>query len=120
MLAVPAGVQPNGFAHLLEAIERYVTTPMEIAIVGDPGDPRTVALRREVARRLLPAAVKLTGPSTDASPLLSGREARGGAPTAYVCEHYTCRQPVTEPEALRAQLDELLAARGARPQQAAR
>ena len=56
-------------------------------------------LRREVTGRLLPASVTLTGsPPPIASPLLAGREARGGAPTAYVCEHYACRQPVTEPD----------------------
>jgi uncharacterized protein YyaL (SSP411 family) len=47
----------------------------------------------------------------DAIPLLAGRAARG-APTAYVCEHYACREPVTSPDALRAQLDAALAARG--------
>ena len=28
-----------------------------------------------------------------------------GLPTAFVCEHFVCKLPVTEPEALAAQLD---------------
>ena len=116
MLSPVAGSHPNGFAHLLGAIERVVTSPVEIAIVGDRGDERTRALQREVAGRLLPASVTLTGATDDPSPLLAGREARGGAPTAYVCEHYTCKQPVTDPSELRAQLDAVIAGR----QQAAR
>ncbi len=111
MLAPSAAAHPNGFAHLLAAIERGVTSPAEIAIIGDPTDPRTRALRREVTSRLIPASVTLTGSATDDSPLLAGREARGGAPTAYVCEHYTCRQPVGNATELRAQLDAVLASR---------
>jgi uncharacterized protein YyaL (SSP411 family) len=120
MLAHAAGSHPNGFAHLLAAIERFVTSPAEIAIVGDPDDARTRALRREVASRLVPASVTLTGSADDPSPLLAGREARGGVPTAYVCEHYACRQPVTDPVDLREQLDAVLAARRAPGQEAAR
>jgi uncharacterized protein YyaL (SSP411 family) len=111
MLAPSAAAHPNGFAHLLGAIERFVTSPAEIAIVGEPDDDRTRALRREVASRLVPASVTLTGSANDPSPLLSGREARDGSPTAYVCEHYTCKQPVTSATELGEQLDAVLAAR---------
>ena len=119
LLAAAGATHPNGFAHLLGAVERLVTSPIEIAIVGDPGDERTRALRKEVTTRLLPAAVTLTGTADDASPLLAGRAARDGAPTAYVCEHYTCRRPVTDAIELRAQLDAVLASRSP-GQQAAR
>jgi uncharacterized protein YyaL (SSP411 family) len=111
MLARPMTSHPTHFAYALGALERHLTTPLEIAIVGDRDDPRTRALRREVTRRLIPAAVTLTGLPNDASPLLSDRELRHGAPTAYVCEHYTCRLPVGTPEELAAQLDAVLAER---------
>jgi hypothetical protein len=49
--------------------------------MGDPGDP-----------------------DAEAVPLLRGRPQVNGAPTAYVCERFTCRLPVTRPEDLAEQL----------------
>jgi uncharacterized protein len=51
------------------------------------------------------------GIGADLTPLLADRSLVDGKPTAYVCEHFACRQPVTTPEELRAQLDDALAAR---------
>jgi uncharacterized protein YyaL (SSP411 family) len=105
---------PTSFAYLLAALERHLAAPIEVAIVGDPGADDTRALRREVHARVLPAAVTLTAPAgtgADVSPLLDGRDRRDGHATAYVCERYACRQPVTDPAALRTELDAALAAR---------
>jgi uncharacterized protein YyaL (SSP411 family) len=102
----------SAFAYLLGALERLVTPPLEVAVIGD-GDGADV-LRREVYRRLLPAAVTVSaapGAGADVTPLLADRALVDGKPTAYVCEHFACRQPVTTPEDLRAQLDAALAAR---------
>jgi uncharacterized protein YyaL (SSP411 family) len=80
-------------------------------IVGAPDDPATRALRAELTHRLVPASVTIVAADADESiPLLAGRGARD-QPTAYVCEHYACRAPVTQPAALREQLDAVLAAR---------
>jgi uncharacterized protein YyaL (SSP411 family) len=111
LLARPMATHATSFAHTLAAAERQITAPLEIAIVGERDDPRTRALEAELTSRLLPAAVTLLGPAGDASPLLAGRSLVDGAPTAYVCEHYACRMPVTTPETLREQLNEVLAAR---------
>jgi uncharacterized protein YyaL (SSP411 family) len=101
----------TAFAYLLGALERLVTPPLEIAIVAEAdGTP----LRREVTARLLPASVAVIAPpgtGADLTPLLADRPLVDGKPTAYVCEHFACRQPVTTPEELRGQLDEVLAAR---------
>jgi uncharacterized protein YyaL (SSP411 family) len=35
---------------------------------------------------------------------VEAQTARGGAPTAYVCERFACQEPVTDPEALAALL----------------
>jgi uncharacterized protein YyaL (SSP411 family) len=116
MLAPSAASQPTAFAHVLNVVERLTTSPLEVAVIGDPDDPRTRQLQGEIFGRLLPASVTLTGAARDDVPLLAGREHRDGLPTAYVCEHYTCRRPVTDVKELRAQLDAALDGR----QQAAR
>ena len=111
MLSRPMTTHPTGFAYYLAALERHVYAPIEIVIVGDPAAPATRALQAEVAHRLVPASVTLVASDADDTiPLLAGRSARD-APTAYVCEHYACREPVTSSDALRAQLDAALAAR---------
>jgi uncharacterized protein len=101
----------TAFAYLLGALERLVTPPLEVAVVSVADG---AALRREVHGRLLPASVTVAaapGAGADLTPLLADRGLVDGEPTAYVCEHFACRQPVTAPEDLRAQLDAALAAR---------
>jgi uncharacterized protein YyaL (SSP411 family) len=103
------GVHPTAFAELLGAQERLVGPPLEVAVVGDPADPATAALVAEVRRRFLPTAVAVTaapGTGADLTPLLADRPLVDGKPTAYVCQQFACQRPVTDPEALSAQLDE--------------
>jgi uncharacterized protein YyaL (SSP411 family) len=45
-------------------------------------------------------------PAGSAVPLLRERSMVGGVPTAYVCRGFPCRLPVTDPGALRTQLEE--------------
>jgi uncharacterized protein YyaL (SSP411 family) len=112
-LVTVLGEHPTAFAYLLEALQRAVRAPLEVAIVGDPGPARD-ALVDVVRTRVLPAAVRVTAPvgvGADLTPLLAERTLLDGAPAAYVCEHFACRLPVSDPDALRAELDGMLAAR---------
>lgn len=103
------GRAPAGTGRWIAALDFYLSTPKEVAVIGPPDDPATSALLREVNRRYLPNRVLAgaRGEGTGASsglPLLEGRGLVDGKPTAYVCENYACQLPVTEPEALAAQL----------------
>jgi len=102
---------PTAFAYLLGAFDRAVHPSIEVAIVGDPSDPASADLVHEVVGRVLPGSVLLrAAPSvgSELSPLLQHRDQIDGQPTAYVCRDYACDLPVTEPSALRAQLDAAL------------
>ena len=104
------GDHPTAFAELLGALGRHLGPPLEVAVVGDPADPATTALAGEIHRRFLPTAVSVVaapGAGADQTPLLADRSLRDGRPTAYVCQRFICRTPVTEPADLAAQLDEL-------------
>lgn len=82
----------------LAVAEAYATGPLEIAVVGDPGDDRTRALHRTALMAAAPGTVVSLGePGADGVPLMEGRGLVDGAPAAYVCREFTCRLPVTTP-----------------------
>jgi uncharacterized protein len=100
---------PSGFGCLLSAVDFYLSTPKEIVIVAPPESSGPEELVREVWRHYVPNKVVAlsTGPDDDGRhyvPLLRGRAAAGDRPTAYVCEHYACKWPVTLAEELGKQL----------------
>ena len=107
-LAELMGRAPAGTGRWLAALDFYVSVAKEVVIIGPPGDTGTAALLRTVNGRYLPNRVLVGsgGEETAASgiPLLEGRGLVDGKPTAYVCENYACQLPVTDPEALSAQL----------------
>ena len=99
------GSYPTGFANWLAALELATAGPMEVAVLGEPGDARS-ALVQAVDHGFRPFVVLAVAQDAQASvvPLVRGRFALGGRPTAFVCRDFACRQPVTEPEALEALL----------------
>jgi uncharacterized protein YyaL (SSP411 family) len=95
---------PSGFGYALSAADFLLSTPKEVAIVGSsPFDFQP--LLAETWRRYLPNKVVAASFGIDLIPLLENRPMIDGLPTAYVCENYTCKQPVTDVSALRDQLN---------------
>jgi uncharacterized protein len=90
-----AAKHPNAFGHLLQALDFHLASVQEVALVGDD----TTALARVVRGRFRPHLV-LAGGVADGVPLLQDRTPVNGRPAAYVCEHFACKAPVTEPEEL--------------------
>jgi hypothetical protein len=99
-----AADHPTGFARWLSAADMAASRQRkQIAIVGDPDDPRTRALLKITNSQYSPEWVLAVSGQPDAEgavPMLAGREMIGGMPTAYVCEQFVCKQPVTSPEEL--------------------
>ncbi len=98
---------PSAFGHLLGALDRSVADPIEIAIVGERDDPRTIELLHVALGPYLPnRTIAGMAPGEDIPhelPVLERRE-RGAEPVAYVCERYACKAPVSDPLALAEQL----------------
>ncbi|MBI2777243.1 MAG: thioredoxin domain-containing protein [Chloroflexi bacterium] len=99
---------PTAFAKWLSAIDLALSDIAEVAIVGDPAEPSTRELIAAATAGLHPARVVAVSPDPAASvvPLLAGRERVKGRPAAYVCRNFSCQLPVTDPDALVAQLRE--------------
>jgi len=97
---------PTGFAQWLCALDFALGGPREIALVGDiqsAAGQALLAVARESYRPNQVIAAALSDRPSKV-PLLADRPTLGGQATAYVCRDFACQQPVTEPTALRAQL----------------
>jgi uncharacterized protein YyaL (SSP411 family) len=96
---------PIELPQLASALSSALTTPKQIVIAGDPRQPETRALLRVVNGRLLANRILLVadgGPSQKRLahwlPFVAGMKPIDRRPTAYICEHYTCKLPTSDPE----------------------
>ncbi len=95
------GRHPHGFGHALQALDFYVSTVHEVALVGS-GD--SLAQLARVVRGDYRPHVVLAGGPADGVALLEGREPVDGRAAAYVCEGFVCQAPVTAADDLAAAL----------------
>ena len=103
---------PRAHLQSLSAIDFMLDKPKEIVLAGEPGSEDFDALARTIRQRFLPSKVVALAASGDGAgsledlmPMLKEKGKIDGKATAYVCENYTCKQPVTDPEALAKQLE---------------
>jgi uncharacterized protein len=93
---------PGSFGHLLCAIDLHSAGVREVALVGPRLGPLLDVVReRHRPHVVLAGAEDTTGTAVG---LLEQRTAVDGHATAYVCEHFACRAPVSDPATLRALL----------------
>jgi uncharacterized protein len=113
LFAGAASRQPEAFAHLLRALDFQLSPTKEVALVAPAGRSSSVPaggggsaeplskLAAVVRAKHRPHLVLAGGPEgATVPPLLKGRTSVNGHPTAYVCEHFTCQAPTTDPGAL--------------------
>ncbi len=103
----------TGCGALLSATLRYLLKPREFVMVGiglNGAEQLTEALDEFYLPNLVRAGVagEDAGKLAGQFPLLKGKVAAGDSATAYLCADGACREPVQEPDALRAQLRALL------------
>ena len=106
-LAGVAGAAPVMSGQWLGAALIALEEPVEVAIVGNLGDPAAdviVTAVRAAFRPLVVVAARPPGGPT-AVPILLGREPGPGTPAAaWVCRRSTCSAPTADPAALAALL----------------
>jgi uncharacterized protein YyaL (SSP411 family) len=87
--------------------------PREVVIVAPAHRDQAAPFLDELRRRALPEGVLLVaveGADLERQarlvPLLEGKRALEGRPTAYLCRRGVCRLPTRDPEAFARQLDD--------------
>ena len=115
LLHQAAARHPHGLAHLLRAMDFHLASVKEVALVAPVGGATpeasdgaadAVAELAAVVRSGFRPYLVLAGGAEGAErpELMRERSAVDGQPAAYVCEHFACQRPVTEPEELAAAL----------------
>jgi uncharacterized protein YyaL (SSP411 family) len=99
---------PSAMTQMLCAVDASLAKPRQIVIAGKPGADDTLALLREVHAVFSPNQIVLLADGAANQQWLGGRLGflRDVAPVegkaaAYLCENFTCQEPVTDPAKLR-------------------
>ena len=102
---------PQTLPQLLCALELARQPPRTVVLAGDPQADDFRALTAVLHERLGPRRALLAADGGEGQrwlaarlPYLAQMKPRDGRATAYVCENFACRPPVTEPAALRRML----------------
>jgi uncharacterized protein len=115
--AVPIMRQaPMAAGQMLLALDRLLGPSHELVLVGSATNADVLAASAAIRRSFLPRAI-VAARLTDSSharhrskhldELFVGRESPGGGPVLYVCENFSCQQPVVGLAAITAALDPL-------------
>ena len=108
---------PESFSGMLAAADFYLGPTQEIVIAGRAGQPDTKEMLRLARSVFLPNSLVLFHESGAGGaaveklvPFLKWQNATGGKATAYVCENYACKRPVTDAAEVKAMLEDIAGA----------
>jgi len=92
---------PGSLAYMLLAVDFLLGPRREIVIAGDAGSDDTKQMLKLTRSRFLPNTVVLFHPTGQAGediekivPFTASQKPINSKATAYVCENYTCKQPI--------------------------
>ena len=91
---------PRAFAKSLALVDLLTEGPIEIALIGRNSDPRLLAMQQAIKDVYLPnriIAITDIVDGTSTHPLLTGKKAVNGQAALYLCRHFSCPQPLTDP-----------------------
>ena len=92
--------QPFGFAHMLCALDFFLSQAHEVVVAGERYDSETQTLLGKIHSLYLPNMTLQLASTHDIlqkhSPHLEGKSKMNGKPTVYVCQNFTCAAPFTE------------------------
>jgi uncharacterized protein YyaL (SSP411 family) len=86
---------------MLCTVDWYLSKPKEVVIVGRRGEGTTEELIATVHQQYVPNKLVLVSDDSalhpaERFPWVDGKVRVNGLPTAYVCQRYTCSEPVTD------------------------
>lgn len=95
--------RPSAYSQLLIALDFAIGPSREIVLAGDPAAPASLEMVKTIYKTFLPNMVVAFHPEGEEgqaiealAPYLKFQTAQEGKTTAYVCENYACRMPVTD------------------------
>jgi hypothetical protein len=98
---------PSAMPQMLVAFDFSLSKPRQVVVAGKKDAPETKALLKEVHRHFLPKTILLLADGSDGQKYLGEKNEAirtmstvEGQSAAYVCENFTCKAPVTNPQQL--------------------
>jgi len=94
---------PHAMPQMMVAFDFYLDKPMQIIIAGSPESQNTKAMLREIHKHYIPNKILLLADGSNGQATLAKKndfirnlKRIENKSTAYICEDFTCRLPITE------------------------
>ncbi len=106
---------PRSFASALCVVDYLLQSPLQLVLVGIPGEPGYETLRSAVGERYLPNAIFAHVDPAEAVPselpLGRGKGLVDGRAALYVCQNFSCKAPIVDAAELERALDQVVLAK---------
>lgn len=91
---------PSGHTAFLQGLLSQYAAKREIIILGKNGDPKKERLLQALRKQFMPFDIILTAETGNdlakLAPFAKDYKTIDGSTTVYICENYSCRQPITQ------------------------